>query len=77
MNTTALPYFRDGKRILFPGAENFGPGSFCPVSRMHTFKLAGRCILPCKIISLAKDSVSSRLDDSVEVKGILIKLFEN
>ena len=77
MNMTALPYYHDGKRILFRGAENFGPGSFCPVSRMHIFKLRGGCVLPCKVISLAKDEVSSRTDPSMLVDGIIIKLFEN
>lgn len=77
MNMTALPYYHDGKRVLFPGAENFGPGSFCPDSRLHTFKLRGKSILPCKVVTLAKDSVSSKLDHSVEVNEMLIKLFEN
>jgi hypothetical protein len=77
MNMTALPYYQDGKRILFAGAENFGPGSFDSASRMHTFRLQGGCILPCKVISIAKDEVSSKVDNSMMLNGIVIKIFEN
>ena len=77
MNRNELPYYEDGQNILIAGTENFGPGSFDPVSRMHTFKLQGGCILPCKVISIAKDEVSSKVDSSMHLTGILIKLFEN
>lgn len=77
MSVTALPYYSNGKRILFPGAENFGPGSFDRQSRMHVFQIHGGHVLPCKVVSMAVDSVSKKLDDSMKLTGITIRLFEN
>lgn len=77
MNKSALPYSQGGKRIIFGGAENFGPGSFCPVSRMHVFSITGGKIIPCKMISIAKDEISTRKAETIKYHGIKISIFEN
>lgn len=76
MGKIALPYYQDGKRIMFPGAENFGPGSFNTVQRIHSFKIT-KSILPCKLISISKDGLMSQLTEPTIFNGILINLFEN
>lgn len=78
MNKTALPYNDpNGKRVMFRGCENFGIGSFDPVSRMHLFSLTGNNIIPCRFTSCAKDIISTRFNDAKTYNGMVITVFEN
>lgn len=77
-NRVALPYYKDGKRIMFRGAENFGEGSYCKIHGKHMFNLAGDTIIPVKLTNTVKEpNRKEKVVSTVLFNAIVINLWEN
>lgn len=69
MVPTALPYYnKDGIRIMFRGAENFGDGSYDQFNAMHVFSIRSKFILPFKHITCVKE---------IDCDALYLRIFEN
>lgn len=79
MIPTALPYYnKDGYRIMFRGAENFGEGSYDQFNAMHLFSIRGKFILPFRhIICIPKEDSRPEILKEIDCDALRLRIFEN
>ena len=66
----AMPSFNGKERILFPGCENFGKGSYDPFRGLHTANIKGKRILTLEISD-------KEIDDVTVIDRFPLRIYEN
>lgn len=78
---SAMPSYQDGKRILFPHCENFGPGSYDPHQSLHIGVMRDGYIIPCEshIYSdaIVNGEIVQRTKTTKKYSSFPILIFEN